>query len=49
MNTGAVVAVKRDTKSTMDVVSWACDTADVVSWAWDTVDVVDCVDVSDDK
>ena len=48
MDTGVVVAVERDTRSTTGVVSWAWATADVVSWAWDTADVVDCVEVSDD-
>jgi len=49
MDTGAVVAVERDIRSTTDVVSWAWATTDVVSWAWDTADVVDCVEVSDDR
>ena len=39
MDMGAVVAVKRDTRSTTSV----------VSWVWATVDVVDCVEVSDDR
>ena len=39
MDTGAVVAVERDTRSTTNV----------VSWAWATADVVDCLEVSDDR